>query len=97
MLPFPKRKATSEEVELTDDDLVLVEEIAPPGTATQPSSVSSPAHSHSHVRAASPHAAHADAPRVVRAPRAHAPTTSERAAHRELLARLKAPIWSAES
>ena len=37
------------------------------------------------------------AKRVAHAPRPHAPSASERAAHRELLARLTAPIWSAES
>jgi len=35
--------------------------------------------------------------RVARPARAHAPSKSELAAHRELLAKLKAPIWSAES
>ena len=53
MLPFPKRKATSEEVELTDDDLVLVEEFASPArvrsAAPQPSP--SAAASQSGVRA----------------------------------------------
>ncbi len=55
MLPFPKRKATSDEVELTDDDLVLVEEVALPAparvrTAPQPSLSST--ESQSRVRAA---------------------------------------------
>lgn len=59
MLPFPKRKATNDVVELTDDDLVLVEEITPRVTAKQPSSPSPS--SHSHVRAAATRAPHGSA------------------------------------
>lgn len=54
LLPVPKRKATNDEVELTEDDLVLVEDTAPPAlariAAPQPSSLA--ASSQSHVRAA---------------------------------------------
>jgi hypothetical protein len=37
LLPFPKRTATGDEVELTDEDFVLVDEIAPPAIAVQSS------------------------------------------------------------
>ena len=56
MLPFPKRKATSDEVELTDDDLVLVEEVASPAPARVRSAAPQPSlsstESQSRVRAA---------------------------------------------
>ena len=47
LLPFAKRRATDDEVELTEDDLVLVEEIAPRAPKSS-------AWSQSHVRAAQP-------------------------------------------